>query len=322
VARETGQEKRAASKTAFQEKPSMLKVRFYAALLAAMIFIPTVQAQTPAAAQSSPDQAQLLKNTEAFVRNLFAWGPDYAVKLGPLAPSASADFYQVPLTVTIHEQSDTGTVFVSKDGKTFLRGEMFDTSANPYADNLKKLRLDADPAIGPANAKVTVVEFSDFECPHCRELHETFKTLIPEHPDVRFVFKDYPLTQIHPWAETAAIGARCAYIQNPDTFGKISDQIFANQDLISAENVWEKLNEFAAQVGLDADTFKSCLTSKEAKDAVDNDRREGESLSVNSTPTIFINGRSVGGGDKSTIIQYLTYESSRQTQTGPHTPKN
>jgi hypothetical protein len=137
----------------------MPKVPLGAVLFAAaMIFVPAVQAQAPAAAQSRTDQAQLLKDTEAFVRNLFAWGPDYTVKLGPPVQSTSPDFYQIPLTVTIHEQSDTGTVFVSKDGKTFLRGEMFSMGTNPYADNVKKLRLegfrlqrlpvDPDPPLG------------------------------------------------------------------------------------------------------------------------------------------------------------------------------
>ena len=132
---------------------------------------------------------------------------------------------------------------------------MYDTSLNPFADNVKKLRLTGDPTVGLATAKIMFVVFSDFECPHCRELHETLKTLIPEHPEVRFIFKDYPLTQIHPWAETAAIGARCAYIQDPATYFKIADQIFDNQDVISAENVWDKLNQFAAQSGLDPSTF-------------------------------------------------------------------
>ena len=295
-----------------------MRVRFYAAMFAAaIVLIPAVQGQTTAPAQSSPDQTQLQKTTEAFVRKLFAWGPDYTVKLGPFTQSLSPDFYQVPLTVTIHEQSDTGTVFVSKDGKTFLRGEMFGMDANPYAENLKKLRLDGNPSMGPANAKVTMVEFSDFECPHCRELYEGLKTLLPEHPNVRFVFKDYPLTQIHPWAETAAIGARCAYIQNPESFWSVYSQIFDNQDLLSAENIWDKLNEFAAQANLDKDAFKSCLSSKEGKDAVENNHREGESLNVNSTPTVFINGRPVAGGDKATIIQYLTYESGPTTTPTP-----
>src|SRR5277367_584888 len=297
----------------------MLNLKLCATLAAIILFTAlSSPAQTPAPATApSATDAQLLKNTEAFIRTLFAWGPDFAVKLGPLAPSPSPDFYLVPLTVTVHEQTDTGTVFVSKDGKTFLRGEMFDTSLNPYAENLKKLRLDCDPSTGPANAKITMVEFSDFECPHCRELYENLKTLLPEHPEIRFIFKNYPLTQIHPWAETAAIGARCAYIQNPAAFWKVSGLIFDNQDVISAENVWDKLNEFAAQASLDPATFKSCLTSKEARDAVENNHREGDSLSVNSTPTVFINGRPISGGEKSTIVQYLTYES---THAPAHTP--
>ncbi len=181
----------------------------------------TAAAPAPTAAPT-PEQAQILKSTEAFVRNLFAWGPDFVVKLGPLAPSPSANFYTVPLSVTVSGQTDTGTVFVSKDGKTFLRGEMFDMAVDPFAANRKKLTVEGNPTLGPANAKITVVEFSDFQCPHCRELYETLKTVIPEHPDVRFVFKDYPLTQIHPWAETAAIGARCAYLQTPDAYFKMA----------------------------------------------------------------------------------------------------
>ncbi len=296
----------------------MPQLRFHVTLTLALILTALsalAQQSSPAAAPAtSPADAQLLKNTEAFVRNLFAWGPDFAVKLGPLAPSPSPDFYLVPLTVTVHDQTDTGTVFVSKDGKTFLRGEMYDTSLNPYADNLKKIQLTGDPSVGLATAKIMFVVFSDFECPHCRELHETLKTLIPEHPEVRFIFKDYPLTQIHPWAETAAIGARCAFIQDPATYFKLADQIFDNQDVISAENAWDKLNQFAAQAGLDPGTFKSCLTSKEPKDAVENNLREGQSLNVNSTPTAFINGRPAPGADKSTLTQYLTYESSTSHQ--------
>jgi protein-disulfide isomerase len=292
----------------------MPQLRFHIALTLALIVTtlsaPAQQSPSTAAPASpapTPDQAQLLKTTEAFVRNLFAWGPDFAVKLGPLAPSASADFYTVPLSVTVSGQTDTGTVFVSKDGKTFLRGEMFDMAADPFAANRKKLTVEGNPSLGPANAKITVVEFSDFQCPHCRELYETLKTVIPEHPDVRFVFKDYPLTQIHPWAETAAIGARCAFIQSPDAYFKIQSQIFDNQDLISAANVWDKLNEFAATDALDAATFKSCLSSKEGKDAVDQSRAEAESLNVTSTPTLFINGRPAPGPDKSTLTQFLTF---------------
>lgn len=272
----------------------------------------------PAAAQSTPapaptdDQPELIKHAEAFVRDLFAWGPGFKVSIGPLAPSPSPDFYLAPIHVTVNGQTDTGSVYISKDGKTFLRGEMFDMAKNPFVDNLAKLHVDDNPSEGPSNAKVTVVEFSDFECPHCREFSQILREVEPQYPQVRFVFKDFPLTQIHPWAETAAIAARCAFIQQPKAFWTFQAQIFDNQDLISAENVWEKVVAFAAQDNLDADAFKTCMSSPEAKAAVDGNHRDGEALSVNSTPTLFVNGRPIFGGDKSTLEQYLRYELSAQ----------
>ncbi|MGC2292967.1 MAG: DsbA family protein, partial [Candidatus Acidiferrales bacterium] len=221
----------------------------------------------PAYAQSAPapvaDQVEIIKQAEAFVRDLFAWGPEFNVSIGPLAPSPSPDFYLAPIHVTVNGQTDTGTVYIGKDGKTFVRGDMFDMAKNPFADNLAKLHIDDNPSEGPADGKVTVVEFSDFECPHCRAFSQTLREVAPQYPQVRFVFKDFPLTQIHPWAETAAIAARCAFIQQPKVFWTFQAQIFDNQDLISAENVWEKVVAFAAQDNLDADAFKTCMSSTE-----------------------------------------------------------
>ena len=278
-----------------------------ASLAIALTTGPSFAQSAPAAAPAS-DQAQILKSAEAFVRDLFAWGPDFSVKMGPLAPSPSADFYLVPLQVTVSGQTDRGIVYVSKDGKTFLRGEMFDMTANPFADNLAKLHIDGDPSQGPSDAKVTIIEFSDFECPHCREFSQILRSIEPQYPQIRVVFKDFPLTQIHPWAETAAIAARCAYIQKPDAFWTFQAQIFDNQDLISTENAWDKLTSFAAQDGLDADSFKTCMSSREAKEAVEANHREGEALNINSTPTVFVNGRPLVGGDKATLDQYIKYQ--------------
>lgn len=276
--------------------------------LAILLTVRPVFAQSAAAVAPAGDQAQLIKSTEAFVRNLFAWGPDFKLTIGPLASSPSPDFYVAPIHVTVNGQTDTGTVYVSKDGKTFLRGEMFDMAANPFADNLAKLHIDGNPSQGPSDAKITLVEFSDFECPHCREFSQILRSIEPQYPQVRVVFKDFPLTQIHPWAETAAIAARCAYLQQPSAFWSFQAQIFDNQDLISAENVWDKLTAFATQDGLDSDAFKACISSSEAKQAIEANHREGEALNINSTPTIFINGRPLIGGDKPTLEQYLKYE--------------
>lgn len=264
----------------------------------------------PPPTSSSAADAQILKNTETFVRELFAWGPEFKIKLGPLAPSPSTSFYLVPIEVTVNGQTDKGSVFVSKDGKTFLRGEIFDMAANPFADNLSKLHTNNSPSVGPADARVTVVIFSDFQCPHCRELASILATLIPEYPQVRFVFKDFPLTEVHPWAESAAIGAHCAFVQSPKSYSPFAAQIFSEQDLLSAENIWEKLVSYAAQLGLEPDAFKACMSSPEAKTAVDASHREGEALSITSTPTAFVNGHPVIGGDKATLEQYIKYELS------------
>ena len=114
---------------------------------------------------------------------------------------------------------------------------------------------------------------------------------------MRFVYKNFPLTTIHPWAETAAIGAHCAYEQSPEAFWKVHDAIFDDQDAITPENVWDKLVSFASQAGLNADTFKACLSSADAQKAVDAEHAEGVALGVDSTPTAFVNGRPLAGGD-------------------------
>jgi protein-disulfide isomerase len=265
-------------------------------------------APAPAQAPVSPEQARLLKSSEAFVRHFFGWGPDVKVTLGPLGPSVSPDFYVVPIQVTLGDQVQTGQVFVSKDGKTLLRGELYDTSTDPFADNRAKAHLEGNPSKGPADARVTVVEFADFQCPHCRELYEELKAIEARYPQVRIVYKDFPLTTIHPWAQTAALGGRCAFQQSPAAFWKVHDSIFDNQDVLSAENVWDKLVEFATQAGLNADTFKACLSSPDAASAVDANHADGVALDVSSTPTVYVNGRPLVGGDVETLSRSIDFE--------------
>jgi protein-disulfide isomerase len=257
----------------------------------------------------SSEQAELLKTTEDFVRNLFAWGSSFQVKLGPLKQSPSPDFYVVPLEITFQGHSETGEVYVSKDGKTLFRGEMFDMKKDPYAETRAKLHIEGNPTKGPSDARVTLVEFADFECPHCKELEEPLKAIEEKYP-VRLVYKDFPIEQLHPWAKTAAIGARCAFMQKPSTFWKIHDDLFANQDSITPENVWDKLTRFATEAGLDAAAFKLCMSSPEAAKVVEANRADGEALGVNSTPTVFVNGRSVVGGDPQALQQLIEFELS------------
>lgn len=267
-------------------------------------------------AQSAPAQPQIEKTIEAYLRNLFAWGPDYQVKIGSLKDAPMPGYYEVPVTVSHAEQSDTGMIYASKDGRFIFRGEVDDTTKDPFAATRAALHLDGNPSRGPANAAVTVVDFSDFECPHCAELQKILKVIIPKYPQVRFIFKDFPLPQ-HPWAMTAALAGRCAYMQSPDAFWKVHDSIFENQQAITPDNAWDKMQEFAAAAGLPPDAFRACMSSPEAKQAVESNISDGTAIKIANTPTLYINSRPLIGGTQDSLDQYISYELSR-----PHPPKS
>lgn len=259
-------------------------------------------------APPAPAQGQILKIVESYLRGLFAWGEKFQVKLGPLIQSPNSDFYQIPVQVTFNGQTNSGTVYVTKDGKFLLRGEMYDLNANPFASTLAKIHLEGEPFKGPAQPGVTVVIYSDFQCPHCRELHSAIRSFEQRYPQVRFVFKDFPLTEIHPWAMTAAIAARCVFQRSPNALWKFEDAIFDNQDVLSAENAWDKLGDFALQAGISSDVFRACMASPEPKQAVEADLTEGRALQVASTPTVFVDGREIAGGDKDLLEQYINFD--------------
>jgi protein-disulfide isomerase len=152
------------------------------------------------------------------------------------------------------------------------------------------------------------VEYSDFQCPVCRSLHDALRGLLPNYPQVKVVFKDFPLETLHPWARTAALAGRCAYQQDAKAFWKVYDLIYDNQELISAANAYDKMLDFAGQAGLNQDAFKACMTSPQAAQAIDASVANGNLLEVHSTPTVFVNGRRIVGADPHAIQQYIEYE--------------
>ena len=175
----------------------------------------------PAPQSGAPaDQARLTALTERFLRRALCLGPG----CGDQGRSAGAFqvgfFYLLPIEVTLNGQTEMGEVYVSKDGKTLLQGEVFDIAADPFATNRGKLHIEGNPSLGPADAPVTLVEFADFQCPHCRELYESLKAIEMKYPQVRVVYKDFPLNSIHPWADTAAVGRGARLSNRPTLFGR------------------------------------------------------------------------------------------------------
>src|SRR5581483_8914512 len=136
------------------------------------------------------------------------------------------------------------------------------------AENLQKLNLQGAASKGPADAKVVLVEFGDLECPVCRQLDYILRAVLPQYPQVRLVFKDFPLESIHPWAMTAAIAGHCVLNQGSDAFWKFHDTVYDSQDVISPENAFEKLTDIAVQSGASKDSFQACMSDSKPKELV------------------------------------------------------
>jgi protein-disulfide isomerase len=264
--------------------------------------------QPKPADSASTKQGTLESRVEQYLRNLYAWGPSYEVKVGPPKPSPVADLLEVPVKVSLGKQSDTASVFVTKNGTFMFRGEMSEISADPFADVRSKLHAGKSPSMGPEDAKVTLIEFADFECPSCRQLDLVLRELLPQNPDVRLVFKHYPLTEIHPWAMTAAIASQCVFQQNPAAFWKFHGTVFDQQDVISAANAWDKMIDLGHQLGLNEEAYRACMADPQTKATINETIEEGHTLNITATPTTFVNARRVVGPDKPILNQFITYE--------------
>ncbi len=193
---------------------------------------------------------------------------------------------------------------LSKDQKTLVRMTKMDLSKDPYAEKMKKIDVKGRPIRGNANAKVVVVNYDDFQCPFCSKVHQTlFPELLKEYGDrVAFIYKDFPLAEIHPWAMHAAVDANCLAAQNGDAYWDFADYIHANRQVVNSEKGLE--NQLAAldritmtgagKFKLDTTKLQLCVKAQ-ADDAVKASVKEGESLEVSGTPTMFVNGQMMDG---------------------------
>ena len=149
--------------------------------------------------------------------------------------------------------------------------------------------VDDDPARGPVKAPVTIVEFSDFQCPFCDRGEQTIDQVLAKYHDrVRLVFRDFPLS-IHPNAEAAAIAAGCALAQGK--YWEMNRAMFANSSKLSASD----LAATAATIGLDVSRFRACMDAGDSRAEVEKDMADGQALGISGTPTFFVNGVMIVG---------------------------
>jgi protein-disulfide isomerase len=241
---------------------------------------------------------------ERQVRAHYSLPPDVKVVLGPLRSSEFANYDALTVTFSSPSKKQEFEFLLSHDHKTLVRMTKLDLTSDPYADIIKKIDVSGRPTRGNKDAKVTVVNYDDFECPFCSRMHATlFPGLLKEYGDrVLFIYKDYPIEEIHPWALHAAVNANCLGTQNPDAYWDYADYLHGNQHTISGEKgpdsqnaELDRLATLQAQKhNLDVRKLQACLKAQDEK-VVRASLREGEALGVDATPTMFVNGQKLDG---------------------------
>src|SRR3989442_4145774 len=169
--------------------------------------------------------------------------PGIQFKVTKLEDSDIPGWRRGSLQASLGEQSQDVAFYVSRDGHYMLRGDAVDLTVDPLKQVMSKIKLDGEPPPGPKDPKVTIVEYSDFQCPFCARAYETVESqVLKEYGDkVRFVFKNFPLTSIHPWAEDAALATECAFQQGNEPFWTLYNGFFTKQGEITKDNLKEKV---------------------------------------------------------------------------------
>jgi len=255
------------------------------------------------AAQSAPPD--VARKVERQVRSYYNLPPEVKVSVGAVAPSTDWPNYDsVNVTIEGDGKKSDYKFLLSKDRGTMLRMLKFDLTKDPYAEVMNKIDVTGRPTRGAKGAKVTVVNFDDFECPFCSRMHQTlFPDLLKEYGDrVTFVYKDYPLVEIHPWATHAAVDANCLAAQNSDAYWDFADYIHANQHEVSNEKTpdarFAALDRLTLLQGqkhnLDTVKLQSCVKTQDDS-AVKASMKQGDDIGVSATPTMFVNGEKIDG---------------------------
>jgi protein-disulfide isomerase len=253
-------------------------------------------AQVPASPAHAPagiDKA----NIEAYLRQVELLPAQLQIKVGDPKPSVLPNYLDLPVEVVTPNGVYALHYFLSSDGRYLVKGNMFDITKPPFESERKGLKTAGQPNFGPAGAPVTLVVFSDFQCPNCKEeaklIHENIPKTFPN--DVHVFFKDFPLETMHPWAKPAAIAGRCVFNDQPAAFWDYHDWVYEHQTEITAENLKQKVLGWAETKKVDTAKLGQCMDTKATEKDVDRSVAEGRSLGVSGTPTMFINGRPFTG---------------------------
>ena len=282
-----------------------MSLRSFSSLFAAFFMFAVCVAQTEAplhtTAPAGTSGLSLNRRIENQLRSQYSIPPSVEINVQDVRPSDIAGFDTLPVLLKTGTRTTTLEFLLSKDKKTLAHLEKFDVTQ----DISDKIDVAGRPVLGNKDAKVTIINYDDFQCPFCaREYQALTKDLPGLYGDkIRVIFKDYPLYSLHPWANHAAVNANCLSAQNPAAYWGFADYVHNNQEAIRGDKrpVPEQLAELdkvATEQGkknnVDATRLQACLKAQDDT-AVKASAKEGDDLGVDSTPTMFINGEKISG---------------------------
>lgn len=279
---------------------------FRRAFIVVMLLALGCKAQSPT--------SQVDRNIDHQVRSNFNIPAYVQIQIGERKASEFPNYDTVTLMLSDGTRKQNTDFLVSKDGKTLLRVIKMDLTRDPYAALMSKINVDGRPVRGNKDAKVTIVSYDDLQCPYCSHMHQTlFNDIMKTYGDrVRVIYKDFPLP-MHEWAIHAANDANCLAAQNNDAYWDMADSVHANQTMISTGGKSDPgnppkraslaeetaaLDKMTLEVGqkhnLDLPKLQACVKAQ-SDAAVRASLQEGDSLGINATPTLFINGEKLDG---------------------------
>lgn len=233
------------------------------------------------------------ETVNAFMKQMFGYDSAVSWKIAAIRPSQAEGLTEVLVVLSTAQGQQNSRLYVTEDGQHAVVGEIIPFGAHPFNDTQEALSKGINgPSLGPADAPVTVVEFSDLQCPHCKEAQPTIDKLMAEEKNARLVFQNFPLPS-HDWAAKAAYYGDCIGRSSPDAFWKYVASVYAAQNEITAATADEKLTALAEQSGAKGADTAACAAKPETVGRVQRSVALGTALEVTGTPTLFINGRKI-----------------------------
>jgi protein-disulfide isomerase len=282
------------------------------------------QAPGPAAAGPSfpkPDPADFSADSptkdqiNSFLQASWGYDPNRIYQVQRIAKTVVPGISSVIIAVGEKGNNQTGALqfFALPDGKHIITGgEILPFGEHPYTENRATLLKRADgPSKGSASKDLELVEFADYQCPHCKDAQATVDKLLTDFPNAHFVYQNFPLVKLHPQAfRSAAYGICVAKLGGNAAFFQYSAAVFDGQaGLASDEGATLTLNSAVSKAGQDPAKVEACSKTPETKAAVESDIKLAEDLNVNQTPSLAINGRIIplGGISYDILKQMINY---------------